>query len=154
VKYLKGKEFMSGKKQNILYVYLTIFLICTAGAFLWQLFFPDIAAGYSSWNTSEGWQREIALWNAGLDIAIIITLIKKNDRYAEILTLTSTILCLLLGVNHFMTAVTSKGNTFLHWVGTIEVFGLGFGLGLAALCRSSFFNILKKRDPGETRHPL
>jgi hypothetical protein len=80
---------------------------------LWQFLIPDIAEKYSTWNLSKGWQREIALWNLSVDLAIIITLAKKDIKYAEILTFMATVLCFLLGSNHFISAITAtKGILF------------------------------------------
>ncbi|WP_286908317.1 hypothetical protein [Clostridium sp. UBA1652] len=131
-------------EHNILFIYLTIFLVMTVGAFLWQFFMPDIADRYSTWNISRGWQREIALWNLSIDFAIVITLIKKDIKYAEILTIMATILCLLLGINHFISAITAtKGSTALHWMGTIEVLLFGTGFGIIALYKSFFLKRTK-----------
>jgi hypothetical protein len=127
------------KKKKILYYYLIALLIATFGSFLWQLFMPEIANKFSTWSMSVGWQREIALWNLGMDAGIILTLIKKNDYYAEILTFIGTILCILLGGNHFISALTAvSGNTLLHWVGTFEVLLAGGGFGIVALIKSEF----------------
>lgn len=135
------------KKPYILFVYLTIFLIGTTGAFLWQFFLPELAEKYSLWNPSRGWQREIALWNAGTDVAVVITLIKRNREYAEILTLMITVLCLLLGANHFVSAIAStNGNTALHWIGTMEVLFFGTAFGVFALYKSCFINKLKSNS--------
>lgn len=141
---------MNNKKQsNILFIYLIIILVMTMGAFFWQFFMPNIAAKYSTWNMSRGWQREIALWNVGVDFAIIITLIKRNIEYAEILTFLATCLCLLLGINHFISAITaSNGNTTLHWMGTIEVLVLGTGFGVFALYKAHFFTKINYRKVG------
>ncbi len=131
-------------KSNILFIYLATFLVMTIGAFFWQFFMPEIATKYSTWNMSSGWQREIALWNLGVDIAIIITLVKKNIDYAEILTFMATILCFVLGINHLVSAITTtSGNATLHWLGTIEVFAFGTGFGIIALYNSSFLSNLR-----------
>ncbi|ERK31768.1 hypothetical protein [Clostridium intestinale] len=131
-------------EHNILFIYLSIFLLMTIGAFLWQFFMPDIAEKYSTWNTSKGWQREIALWNLSIDFAIVITLIKKDIKYAEILTVIATILCFLLGVNHFISAITAtEGSTALHWMGTIEVLLFGTGFGILAIYKAFFLRRTK-----------
>ncbi|MFD1412488.1 hypothetical protein [Oceanobacillus jeddahense] len=127
-------------KDRLLFIYLFIFLVMTLGAASWQILIPDIAEKYSSWNLSTGWQREIALWNIGVDLAIIVTLIKRNTEYAQILTFMATALCFLLGMNHFISALTYSSNTALHWLGAIEVLGIGTVFGLYALYKSKFFS--------------
>jgi hypothetical protein len=66
---------MGVKKERYLYFYLILFFLMTVGAFVWQMFFPDMAEKSSAWGLSRGWQTEIALWNFGIDIGIAITLI-------------------------------------------------------------------------------
>lgn len=112
----------------------------TAGAFIWQIFFPEVAQKYSVWGLSQGWQTEIALWNVGIDIGIVTTLIKRNIEYAKILTIISISLCLLLGGHHLIYALTATtGNTSLHWMGAIEVLLIGCGTGTAAIIKSRCF---------------
>lgn len=128
------------KKEKYLYFYLILFLLMTIGAFVWQMFFPDMAEKFSVWGFSRGWQTEIALWNLGVDIGIAITLIKRNVEYAKILTVISVSLCIMLGGHHFIYAFTaSNGNTSLHWMGTIEVLLIGGGTGITAINKSRCF---------------
>ncbi len=128
------------KKEKYLFLYLLLFLLMTAGAFIWQIFFPEVAQKYSVWGLSQGWQTEIALWNVGIDIGIVTTLIKRNIEYAKILTIISISLCLLLGGHHLIYALTATtGNTSLHWMGAIEVLLIGCGTGTAAIIKSRCF---------------
>ena len=128
------------KKEKYLYFYLVLFLLMTIGAFIWQMFFPDIAGKFSVWNFSRGWQTEIALWNVGIDIGIAITLIKRNVEYAKILTIIAVSLCIMLGGHHFIYVLTANsGNTALHWMGTIEVLLIGGGTGIIAIIKSRCF---------------
>lgn len=128
------------KKENYLFFYLLLFLLMTAGAFVWQMFFPDAAEKFSVWGLSRGWQTEIALWNVGIDVGIIITLVKRNVEYAKILTIVSVSLCILLGGHHLIYAfAAAAGNTSLHWMGAIEVLLIGGGAGIAALIKSRCF---------------
>lgn len=128
------------RKEKYLFFYLFLFLLMTAGAFTWQVFFPDIAENYSVWGLSRGWQTEIALWNVGIDVGIVITLIQRNIEYAKILTMISLVLCILLGGHHLIYALTAvNGNTSLHWMGAIEVLGVGGGAGVIAAIKSRCF---------------
>lgn len=128
------------RKEKYLYFYLLLFLLMTLGAFVWQMFFPNVAETFSVWGMSRGWQTEIALWNVGIDVGIMITLVKHNIEYAKILTLISVILCILLGGHHLIYALaTTNGNTTLHWMGAIEVLFIGGGAGITALIKSQCF---------------
>lgn len=128
------------KKEKYLYFYLILFLFMTVGAFVWQMFFPNIAGKFSVWGFSKGWQTEIALWNVGIDIGIAITLIKRNAEYAKILTIISVALCIMLGGHHLIYALTATGgNTSLHWMGAIEVLLIGGGSGIIAVHKSHCF---------------
>ena len=92
------------------------------------------------WNFSKGWQTEIALWNVGIDIGIVVTLLKRNIEYAKILSIVSLSLCILLGGHHLIYALTAtNGNTSLHWMGVIEVLLIGGGTGIAAIIKSECF---------------
>lgn len=128
------------RKEKYLFFYLLLFLLMSAGAFVWQIFFPNIAENFSVWGLSRGWQTEIALWNVGVDTGIIITLIKRNVEYAKILTIISTLLCIMLGGHHLIYALTAtNGNTGLHWMGAIEVLLIGGGSGILAFIKSRCF---------------
>ncbi|GAB6110071.1 hypothetical protein [Fusibacter bizertensis] len=128
------------KKEKYLFLYLILFLLMTVGAFVWQIFFPSVAENLSVWGINRGWQVEIALWNVGIDIGIVITLIKRNTEYAKIITVISVSLCILLGGHHLIYALTAtNGNTSLHWMGAIEVLLIGGGAGIVAMIKSRCF---------------
>lgn len=128
------------RKEKYLFFYLILFLLMTAGAFIWQIFYPVIAENYSVWGLNRGWQTEIALWNVGIDVGIVITLVKRNIEYAKILTIISFSLCILLGGHHLVYAFTANaGNIGLHWMGAIEVLLIGGGAGIAAIIKSRCF---------------
>lgn len=128
------------KKEKYLFYYLLLFLLMSVGAFVWQVFFPDIAKNFSVWGLSRGWQTEIALWNVGIDVGIVITLFKRNVEYAKILSIVSLLLCIMLGGHHLIYALTvTNGNTALHWMGAIEVLLIGGGAGIVAIIKSQCF---------------
>ncbi len=131
------------RKEKFLFYYLLLFLLMTVGAFSWQIFYPSaVAENYSVWGFNRGWQTEIALWNVGIDVGIVITLLKRNVEYAKILTIISCALCILLGGHHLAYALTAEsGNTTLHWMGTIEVLAVGGGAGIFAIIKSRCFKL-------------
>ena len=128
------------KEEFYIFGYISIFLVMTIGAFVWQVFMPSLAEKYSLWNGSRGWQTEIALWNAGIDIGIICTLLKKNIEWGKILVIISCALCILLGGHHLLYALSkSDGVKTLHWLGAIEVLGIGGGLGILSIIKGKVF---------------
>lgn len=128
------------KKEKYLFYYLLLFLLMSVGAFVWQVFFPDIAKNFSVWGLSRGWQTEIALWNVGIDVGIVITLFKRNVEYAKILSIVSLLLCIMLGGHHLIYGLTAtNGNTALHWMGAIEVLLIGGVAGIMAIIKSQCF---------------
>lgn len=117
--------------------YLIFMLIACGGAFIWQFFFPNLSGNLTSWENSIGWQREIALWNVGIISAIIVALVKKDIKYMKMLTLQSTVLCGLLGVNHLISLLQDFSLTYiLHIMGVFEVLLLGGIWGAILLCKS------------------
>lgn len=119
-------------------IYLIFMLVACGGAFIWQFFLPNLSGQFTSWQNSIGWQREIALWNIGIIAAIIAALIKENLQYMKILTFQSTVLCLLLGLNHLISLLQNFSLTYvIHILGIFEVLLLGGIWGSILLCRSN-----------------
>lgn len=107
-------------------VYLIFMLIACSGAVVWQVCLPNFAEQFTSWGSAFGWQREIALWNIGIITAIIFTLVKKNVEMMKLLTIQSTILCWLLGINHLAALLMNFSFTYtIHILGVFEVMLLG-----------------------------
>ena len=103
-------------------LYLLFILAACGSACIWQLFAPQIGEQYSIWGSAVGWQREIALWNAALIVAIVLSMKKKNIAALRILTIQAVILCWLLGINHLVAFVCSGFSFYsLHFLGIFEV---------------------------------
>ncbi len=110
-------------------------LLACGGAFIWQFFMPNLSGQYTSWGNNMGWQREIALWNIGIIGAIIVALIKENIAYMKILTIQSTILCWVLGLNHLISLVLDFSFAYtIHIMGIFEVLLVGGIWGTILLC--------------------
>ncbi|WFR57642.1 hypothetical protein QA584_00765 [Anaerocolumna sp. AGMB13025] len=117
--------------------YLTFMLLACGGAFIWQFFIPNLSGQFTSWGNNMGWQREIALWNIGIITAIIVALIKENLEYMKILTIQSTVLCWLLGLNHLISLLLDFSLGYIiHVMGIFEVLLLGGIWGTILLCKS------------------
>lgn len=103
-------------------VYLLFMSVACGGACLWQFLTPQIAELYSIWGTAVGWQREIALWNVAFITAMLLSIKKNNAAVLRTLTFQSTILCWLLGFNHFVAFVRSNFSFgSIHFLGVCEV---------------------------------
>ncbi|EJF42745.1 hypothetical protein HMPREF1141_1809 [Clostridium sp. MSTE9] len=119
-------------------IYLIFMLVACGGAFVWQFFLPNLSGQFTSWENSIGWQREIALWNIGIIGAIIAALIKESLEYMKILTFQSTVLCLLLGLNHLISLLQNFSLAYMiHILGIFEVLLLGGIWGSILLFRSN-----------------
>ena len=117
--------------------YLLFMLAACGGAFLWQFFLPQLAAGLSAWGTSFGWQREIALWNTGIILSAVIALKKKDLSYMRLLTIQFTVLCWVLGLNHLAAAIENLPSLYpIHLLGVLEVMLLGGVWGSLLLFRT------------------
>jgi len=117
--------------------YLYLMLLVYSGALFWQLLLPQLAISLTTWGSNIYWQREIALWNIGMIVLIIISLKSNNTILKWITTLQSTILCIVLGLNHLVSLVISADfSAYIHILGVIEVLLLGGGWGLVLLIRN------------------
>jgi hypothetical protein len=118
-------------------LYLYVMLLVYSGALFWQLFLPKLAISFTTWGSNIYWQREIALWNIGMIVLIIIALKSNNTILKWITTLQSTILCIVLGFNHLVSLVISTDfSAYIHILGVIEVLLLGGGWGLILLIKN------------------
>ena len=118
-------------------LYLIFMLLACGGAFIWQFFMPNLSGQYTSWGNNMGWQREIALWNIGIIGAIIVALLKENIAYMKILTIQSTILCWVLGLNHLISLILDFSFAYtIHIMGIFEVLLLGGIWGMILLWKS------------------
>lgn len=130
------------KKKSLVFtknykLYLYVMFVVYTGALFWQLFFPQLAISLTTWGSNIYWQREIALWNIGMIVVIGIALKCNNTIIQWITTLQSTILCSVLGFNHFISFIVSADySAVIHVLGVIEVFLLGGGWGLLLLLKN------------------
>jgi len=127
--------------------YLNIMVLAYGGALLWQLFLPQVAIPFSTWGTNIYWQREIALWNIGMIVLIILALKSSSKIIQWIITLQSTILCTVLGFNHLVALIVSTNySAYIHIFGIVEILLLGGGWGMILLLRNKqTFLIIKRK---------
>jgi len=117
-------------------LYLYAMLFAYIGALFWQLLIPQLANPFTTWGSNINWQREIALWNIGMIVVIMIALTSDNYLLQWIATLQSTILCLVLGFNHLASLVISANfSAYIHILGVVEVLLIGGGWGLILIIK-------------------
>ena len=117
-------------------VYLGFMLLACGGALVWQLFLPWMGGAFTSWGTSSGWQREIALWNVGLIAAILAAVLKQSEGMLRLMTFQSAVLCPCLGGNHLFALVQDFSWEYgIHLLGVLEVLLLGGIWGTVLLIR-------------------
>lgn len=88
-----------------------------------------MVATSSIWTFSEGWQREIALWNVGIMFAIIFSLKVNNLEINKFLTITLIVLSLAFGTNHLVSLILSWSFELINFFGVIANY-VGAGVGI------------------------
>jgi hypothetical protein len=117
------------KNEDFFRIYLIIWLVGAIIAFILQMFIPQIVANSSIWDFSDGWQREIGLWNAGVIFTIIYALFLNKQEYFRFLTIVLTVLSVLLGSNHLISLIVIGQFALINFLGIIiNYFAVGFGL--------------------------
>lgn len=120
-----------------LFWYLVTWCAASFGAFAWHLLCPGLAERWSAWGVAPGWQRELALWNAALDVGIVSTLASNRRGRARALGRLLVLLSLLLGLNHLHAALRSSGErAATHRLGAALNLLLGVGWGSVAVRRA------------------
>lgn len=119
---LQVRELMN----KLLKIFLYLWLIGACIGFIFHFFIPNIASDLSLWNSSKGWQREIALWNMGIILAIIYSFMKNDDLIFRFMIVSLTSLSFILGTNHIMVLLIHKEIALLHLTGGIANYAMGF----------------------------
>lgn len=98
------------KKINraLIRIFLFLWLIGAIIGFMLHFFFPYKISALSFWNSSIGWQREIALWNLGAIFMIIYSLIKNNQSLKKFTMTILIFLSAILGTNHIIEIIFNK----------------------------------------------
>ena len=106
-------------KTRMMKIFLFIWLIGAIFSFILHLFFPALISNLSFWDSSVGWQREIALWNLAIAISIIYGLIKNNTQVCRFLAMILILLSLLLGTNHIFELLINKKIMTVNLLGSM-----------------------------------
>ena len=115
-------------------IFLVISLLAFCSSFLVQTLFQFLAAEKSVWGGNPGWQREIAFWNAGLIVIIVLTLRANDARVAMAVAAGCTVLFFLLGTNHLFAFFDNPKAQF-HWPPLVLNY-IGMGAGARLLLTS------------------
>lgn len=111
-------------------IFLIVCLIAFCSSFVVQTAFQFLGAEKSVWGGNAGWQREIAFWNAGCAVIVVLTLRLADPRLGLAVATGCTVLFLLLGLNHLFAFLTDPRAHF-HWPPLLlNAIGLLFGARL------------------------
>ena len=77
-------------------------IIAMLGASILQIFFPSYMGSHSGYGVSDGWQREIGIWNLAVLILILGVNIKYDWFYLQIVLLALIIGGIGIGTNHLV----------------------------------------------------
>ena len=116
-------------KKTLIRIFLLLWLIGALLGFILHLFFPYKISNLSFWNSSIGWQREIALWNLGAIFIIIYSLIKNNQSLKKFTITILLFLSSILGTNHIIEIMLNKKAIIINLLGAlanyiIVIFGI------------------------------
>jgi len=100
--------------ERLARVFLIVCLVAFVAAFLVQTVFQFLGAERSVWGSNPGWQREIAFWNVGAAIIVLLTLRLNEQRPALAVAAGCTVLFFLLGTNHLFAFIADPRAQF-HW---------------------------------------
>jgi hypothetical protein len=107
-------------------IFLIVCLVAFVSSFVVQTALQFLGEK-SVWGVNPGWQREIAFWNVGAAIIVLLTLRFGEARAAIAVVTGCTVLFLLLGTNHLV-AVFSNPRAQFHWPPlALNYIGLIFG---------------------------
>ena len=116
-------------KKELIRIFLLLWLIGALLGFMLHLFFPYKISNLSFWNSSIGWQREIALWNLGAIFMIVYTLIENNQSLKRFTITILLFLSFILGTNHIIEIMLNKKVILINILGAlvnyiIVIFGI------------------------------
>jgi hypothetical protein len=118
-------------------VMVVLWMLGFAGAFLIQSVFQTWFAEGSYWGANTGWQTEIAIWNAGILVALAGLLRSKAGVESYVLP-GLAVLSLCFGINHAL-AVISSPSSPSNWTGAVVN-------GLAVLLYASHLIVTRKSE--------
>ncbi len=123
------KRLILAETDSFYRLFLIGWLIGSCISFAIQFFYPNIVASSSIWTFSEGWQREIALWNVGLIITILYGLKLKNRDIIKFIAKILVCISLLLGSNHLISMILLFRFELINFFGVVLNY-LAAGIGI------------------------
>ncbi len=113
-------------KYRLMRMFLFVWLVGAIVSFFLHFFYPILMSNLSFWNSSLGWQREIALWNLGIIFAVIFCLIKNDKKILRFMIIILMVISILLGTNHLLGLISNKQATQINLLGAILNFIMVF----------------------------
>ncbi|MGQ4872670.1 MAG: hypothetical protein ACP6IY_01210 [Promethearchaeia archaeon] len=88
------------KSEDFLRIFLVFWLIGAIISFILLFFLPNVVAKSSIWEFSDGWQRELGLWSAGMIFGIIYALFLNKLEINKFLTIFLIAISAIIGSYH------------------------------------------------------
>ncbi len=123
------KRIILAETDSFYRLFLVAWLVGSCISFAIQFFYPSMVASSSIWTFSEGWQREIALWNVGLIIGIAYALKLKNRDIIKFVAKILVCISLILGSNHLISMILLVRFELINFFGVVLNYLAG-GLGI------------------------
>jgi len=128
------------RDEDFFRVFLILWLIGSIISCILQLFFSSLVADSSIWVYSDGWQREIGLWNVGIIFGIVCALFLNSSEINKFLTLILVGISMALGTNHLISLILIQRIELINIFGAImNYFAVVFGAYSIYINRKDFF---------------
>ena len=111
--------------NKFLRLLFVLVIIAMLGASILQIFFPSYMGSHSGYEASDGWQREIGIWNLAVLIIILAVNIKYDWFYLRIALLALIIGGIGIGTNHLLNYM--EYHSPVNAIGAFENYLLAIG---------------------------
>ena len=116
------------EKEDFLRIFLIIWLIGAIIYFILQFFLPEFVASASVWPLSV-WQKEVALWNAGLIFGIIYALYLNKPEISKYFTSVLMVFSAIIGSYNLYTLIVYETFALINFFWILgNYFEVGFGI--------------------------
>lgn len=110
---------MNKHMNNLVKVLFLLVIIAMVGASILQIFDPSFLGNATEYGLNIGWQREIGIWNLGMIVILIGTLLKGSSDTIKIVTAGAVVLGLGFGTNHLIGFIHNT-EKYMSLVGALE----------------------------------
>ncbi|MHA1271853.1 MAG: hypothetical protein ACTSVV_08885 [Promethearchaeota archaeon] len=103
------------KSEDFLRIFLVFWLIGAIISFILLFFLPNVVAAASIWEFSDGWQRELGLWSAGMIFGIIYALLLNKLEINKFLTIFLIAISAIIGSYHLYALILFQAFTLMDF---------------------------------------